>query len=316
MKAIRVSAFGEPAVLEYVETPTPEREPEQILVRLHAAGINPVEAYVRSGNYARLPALPYTPGMDGAGVVEASPESRMDGQRVYVAGSVTGTYAEYAVCTVDQVHPLPERVSFEQGAALGVPYVTAAWAIFNRGELKSGESVLVHGASGGVGQAATQLAKAAGARVFGTAGTEAGLALIRQNGATAFNHRSDGYLDQISAEADGRGLNMIVEIMANANLGHDLPLLAPRGRVVVIGSRGPVEIDARNLMVREADIRGISLFNTTAEDRADIHRRLGAGLADGSLQPVIGQAFPLRDAAQAHALIMKPGARGKIVLTM
>jgi NADPH2:quinone reductase len=315
MNAIRVSAFGDPAVLEYKEVAALSREPGQVLVRLHAAGVNPVEAYVRAGKYARLPALPYTPGTDGAGVV-LEDDTGLAGKRVYVAGSLTGTYAEQALCKPDQVHPLPDHVSFEQGAAIGVPYATATWALFNRGAARAGETLLVHGASGGVGTAAVQLGKAAGLRVFGTAGTPEGLEQILRNGAeAAFNHHEPDYLSRIKAAAGE--IDIILEMLANRNLGNDLPLLALRGRVVVVGSRGPVEIDARDLMLREADIRGITLFSATAADLAEIHGRIGAGLADGTLVPVIGSALPLRQAARAHELVMAPsGARGKIVLTM
>jgi NADPH:quinone reductase len=317
MNAIRVSAFGEPAVLDYVEVPTLSREPGQVLVRLHAAGVNPVEAYVRAGKYARLPALPYTPGTDGAGVVAAADDAGLVGKRVYTAGSVTGTYAEEALCTPEQVHPLPDHVSYEQGAALGVPYATAAWALFKRGGARAGETLLIHGASGGVGLAAVQLAKEAGLRIIGTAGTAEGIELILRNGAeAAFNHHDADYLSRMQAAVGGSGFDIILEMMANKNLGKDLPLLAKYGRVVVVGSRGRVEIDARNLMLREADIRGITLFSATPADLVEIHGRIGAGLADGALAPVIGASVPLREAARAHELIMGSGARGKIVLTM
>jgi NADPH2:quinone reductase len=317
MKAIRVSAFGDPAVLQYQDIPAPSRAPGQILVRLHAAGVNPVEAYVRGGKYPRLPSLPSTPGADGAGVIEQDDSPWLQGARVFVTGSLTGTYAEQTLCTPDQVHPLPDPISFEQGAALGVPYGTATWALFNRGHARSGETLLIHGASGGVGLAALQLAHAAGLRVFGTAGTPEGLALITQYGATAaFNHREPDYLDQIKAATDGRGLDIILEMLANQNLANDLTLLATRGRVVVIGSRGPIEIDPRNLMVRETDIRGITLMSATPEERAEIYHRITAGLQSGALHPVIGQSLPLADAAHAHEQIMTSHARGKIVLTM
>jgi NADPH2:quinone reductase len=318
MKSIRVSAFGDPSVLRLEDLPSPSPEPGRVLVRLHAAGVNPVEAYVRTGKYAHLPSLPYTPGSDGAGVVVATESSVLaPGARVYVTGSFTGTYAEEALCAPEEVHPLPAQISFEQGAALGVPYGTATWALFNRGRARPGETLLIHGASGGVGLAAVQLAKAAGLRIFGTAGTPEGLDLILRNGAErAFNHREPGYLDQIKAATDGRGADIILEMLANQNLGHDLTFLATGGRVVVIGSRGPVEIDARNLMLCEADIRGITLFSATPADRTEIYRRVTLGLSDGSLNPVIGQAFPLAEAARAHEQIMTSSARGKIVLTM
>ena len=318
MNAIRVSHFGDPSVLELKEVPELSAAPGQLLVRLHAAGVNPVDAYIRSGKYARLPALPYTPGIDGAGVIEQSEVPAFSpGSRVYVAASLTGAYAEQTLCAPDQIFLLPDHISFEQGAALGIPYGTAAWALFHRGQARSDETLLIHGASGGVGLAALQLAHAAGLRVLGTAGTPEGLDLIRQHGADdAFNHRDPHSLDQIKAATDGRGLDLILEMVANLNLGHDLGLLATKGRVVVVGSRGPVEIDPRNLMAREADIRGIMFSSASPAERAEIYHRISSGLEHRSLNPVIGQAFPLRDAARAHEQIMTSNARGKIVLTM
>ena len=320
MKSIHVSSFGEPSVLKLEEAPELSRKPGQILVRLHAAGVNPVEAYIRAGKYARLPSLPYIPGADGAGVIiETDDEtpSLTPGDRVYLTGSLTGTYAEEALCTPDQLNPLPDQISFEQGAALGVPYGTATWALFNRGHAQSGETLLVHGASGGVGLAAVQLAHAAGMRVLGTAGSAEGLELIRQNGAeAAFDHHDSRHLEEIKAATGGRGPDIVLEMLANQNLGSDLTILAPNGRVVVVGSRGPVEIDPRNLMMREADIRGITLFSATPADRTEIYARITSGLENGSLNPVIGGKFPLAEAAAAHEAIMGKGARGKIVLTM
>ena len=315
MKAIRVSQFGAPSVLEYTDVPALAPGPGQVLVRLHAAGVNPVDTYIRSGKYARLPVLPFTPGIDGAGVVEQSnvPDFPL-GTRVYLAGSMTGTYAEQALCTPDQVFPLPSNVSFEQGASLGVPYGTATWALFYRGLARSGETLLVHGASGGVGLAAVQLARSAGLRVFGTAGTPEGLDLVRAQGAeAAFNHRDPDYLGQLKTATEGRGFDIILDMLANQNLANDLTLLAVNGRVVVVGSRGPIEIDPRNIMSRNADIRGVMLAGAPP---AEIYPRITAGLEDRSLNPVIGQTFPLPDASKAHDQIMTASAHGKIVFTM
>jgi NADPH2:quinone reductase len=318
MKAIRVSQFGEPDVLQVADVPALTADPGQVVVRVHAAGINPVETYVRSGKYAKLPARPYTPGSDAAGVIEqlgTGVTGWSIGQRVYVAGSLSGTYAEQTLCTPGHLHPLPDPISFAQGAALGVPYATAHLALFQRGQAQSGETILIHGATGGVGLAAVQLARAAGLNVLGTGGTAAGRALVLQEGAHAvFDHHSTDYPTQILAQTNGRGVDLIVEMLANVNLGHDLPLLAPHGRVLIVGSRGPVEINPRDLMARMADIRGVILFGATPGILADIHRTLGAGLQTGSLRPVIAREYPLAEAPQAHAAVMSPGALGKIVL--
>ena len=327
MKAIRVEEFGEPEVMKLVEVPPLRPGPGQVLVRMHAVGVNPVETYIRAGTYARKPALPFTPGNDGAGVVESlgppSPDGVTSegvtdfrpGDRVYTAGSLSGTYAEYALCTPTQLHPLPDKASFAQGAAMGTAYATAFRGLMQRGQAQPNETVLVHGASGGVGTAAVQLARAYGMRVLGTAGTERGCALVREQGADAvFDHGAPDYLAAIMEATSGRGVDVILEMLANVNLARDLTLLAPRGRVVVIGNRGRVEIDARETMSRDADIRGMVLPNTPAAELASIHAALVAGLADGSLRPVIGKELPLGQAAQAHRAVLEPGAFGKIVL--
>ncbi len=318
MKAIRVSQQGPPDVLQLETAADPQAGPGQLVVRLKAVGVNPVETYIRSGAYARLEKLPDTPGSDGAGVVEsigAGVTQFRPGDRVYLYGSLTGTYAELALCEAAHVHPLPANVSFGAGAALGVPYATAYRALFQRGQARVGETVLIHGASGGVGQAAVQLARAAGLRVIGTAGTEAGMKFVREQGAhEAVNHRGENYLKQILDLTGGRGVDLIIEMLANVNLGKDLGLLAKLGRVVVVGSRGPVELNPRDTMMRDADIRGMTLFNTPPAELAGIHLALQAGLACGALRPVIGQEIPLAEAPRAHEAVMQDGKFGKILL--
>jgi NADPH2:quinone reductase len=319
MKAIRVHEFGGPEVLRLEEVPIPQPGPGEVLVRLHAIGVNPVETYIRAGTYARLPALPYTPGNDGAGVIEqigTDVNEFKPGDRVYTGGSLTGsTYAEFALCKTEQQHRLPENVSFAQGAAMGTPYATAYRGLFQRAKAKPGETVLVHGASGGVGTAAVQLARARGLRVFGTAGTDEGRKLAREQGAhEVFDHGAPDHFEQIMKATGGRGVDVIVELLANVNLGKDLTILAKRGRVAIIGSRGRVEIDPRDTMQRDVDLRGMVLPNTQPEEMASIHAALVAGLENGTLRPVIGKEFPLAEAAQAHRAVMQPGALGKIVL--
>jgi NADPH2:quinone reductase len=237
------------------------------------------------------------------------------GDRVYTAGSLSGTYAEFALCKKDQVHPLPANVSFAQGAAIGTPYATAYRGLLQRAVVKPGETVLVHGASGAVGIAAVQLGRADGLRVFGTAGSGEGLKLAREQGAhEVFDHRAPEHFEQVMKATGGRGVDVIVEMLANVNLGKDLTILAKGGRVVVIGSRGPVDINPRDTMQRDADVRGMILPNTPPAEMASIHAALVAGLENGTLGPVIGKEFPLAEAAQAHRAVMESGAFGKIVL--
>ncbi len=318
MKAIRVRAFGPPEVMRMEEVPDPAPGPGQVLVRIRAVGVNPVETYIRSGTYTRRPTLPYTPGHDAAGIVEAVGDGVMGvvaGDRVYTSETVTGAYAELALCDATRVHPLPGGVSYAQGAAVGVPYATAWRALFQRIRAVPGETVLVHGASGGVGIAAVQIARAAGLRVFGTAGTAEGIALVlRERAHAVFDHRSAGYMEEAVAATGNRGFDVILEMLANVNLPRDLKVLAMGGRVVVIGNRGIVEIDPRDAMARDASVVGMSLFNMPDADRAVVHSALVAGLENGTLRPVIGRELPLSAAAESHVAVMSPGARGKIVL--
>jgi len=318
MKAIRVRQFGGPEVLQIEEISTPQPDANQVLVRVEAVGVNPVETYIRSGAYAVLPTLPYTPGKDAAGVIEsvgANVKSARVGDRVYISGTSTGAYAQFMLCEEDDVHPLPEKISFAQGAAINTPYATAYRALFQRAKVIAGETVLVHGASGGVGTAAVQLARAAGLIVFATGGTERGRELVLENGAHhVFDHRAPDYLEKAVAQTKKGGFDVILEMLANVNLGKDLFALAKSGRVVVIGSRGKVEINPRDVMSRDAAILGMVFSNATKDETMAIYRSIDSGLENGSLRPVVGKEFPLAQAAQAHQAVLEPGAFGKIVL--
>ena len=320
MNAIIVSEFGGPEVMRTAQVDDPVAEPGHVVVRVRAAGVNPVDTYIRAGSYARLPPLPYTPGFDGAGEVEsvgAGVTEWAAGDRVYIAalGAWRGTYAERMACTPRQIFPLAAHVSFAQGASLGVPAATAHRALFGRAHAQRGDTVLVHGASGAVGLAAVQLAKAKGMRVIGTAGTEEGRVLVLEHGADAvFDHRDPARLSAMKTVADGRGPDVILEMLANVNLDADLGLLEPGGRVVVIGNRGRTEIDARQTMGKELSILGMALWNVPADELLRIHADLVAALKDGSLRPVVGREFPLEQAPQAHVAVLNEGAKGKIVL--
>jgi NADPH:quinone reductase len=318
MKAIRVHEFGGPEVMKLEEVPDPKPNAGQIVVRIHAAGVNPVDCYMRAGTYPRKPSLPYTPGTDGAGIVESVGQGSARfalGNRVYLAGSLSGTYAQQTLCEEWAVFHLPAHISFAQGAAIHVPYATAYRALFMRAQARAGETVLIHGASGGVGIAAVQLARAAGLRVVGTAGTERGMKLVAAEGAhEVLNHKDAGTFEAALALTGGRGFDVIVEMLANVNLGKDLTILALGGRVAVVGSRGSVEIDPRNAMGRDATIVAMSLWNATPQDLKSIHSALVADLENKTLRPVIREEIPLSEAPRAHVAIMEAGAYGKIVL--
>jgi NADPH:quinone reductase len=317
MKAIRVHQFGGPEVMELKNVPDPDAGPGQVLIHTRAIGVNPIETYLRSGRNPNLP-LPYTPGSDAAGEIASVGLGVRDfkpGARVYTSGTLTGAYSSLVLCDAADVHPLPDKISFAEGAALNIPYATAYRALFQRACAVPGETVLIHGASGGVGTAAIQLARAAGLEIIATVGSENGERLAHQLGAHhVLNHRAPEYLAEVSKITANRGVNIILEMLANVNLGNDLPVLARNGRVIVIGSRGKVEIDPRDLMMRDADIRAMFLFNAGPAEKVSIHAALRAGLENGTLKPVIHCELPLAQAPRAHQLVMEPGAHGKIIL--
>jgi NADPH2:quinone reductase len=317
MKAIRVAQPGGPEVLKLEDVPDPKPAPGQVLIEVRAVGVNPVETYIRSGNYG-WKQWPYTPGADCAGIVIEVGEGvkKVDaGDRVYTAGTVSGAYAQKTVANEARVFRLPENITFQQGAALGVPYGTAHRALFHRARPIAGETILIHGASGGVGTAATQLARAFGLLVIGTGGTDRGRQLVREQGAHhVLEHKSPDYLEQLKSLTDGRGVDIILEMLANVNLASDLTVLAKNGRVIVVGNRGTIEINARETMGRDADIRGMTLMNATDADLQGIHAAIVAGLENGALRPIIGKEMPLADAPKAHQTVLEPGSYGKIVL--
>lgn len=318
MKAIRVREFGPPEVMTLEEVPDLQPGSGQVVVRVKAAGVNPVDSYVRTGAYARKPALPYTPGSDGAGLVEAvGPDVNgvLTGARVFLSGSLTGTYAEQALCEATQVRQLPDSLTFAQGAAINVPYATAYRALFQRAQALPGETVLVHGATGGVGIASVQLCLAAGLTTIGSGGTERGRTLLKRQGVHfVLDHTNPDHLEEIGSLTGGRGVDVVIEMLANLNLDKDLKVLATGGRVVVVGSRGRVEIDPRSITAHEGAVLGTLVYNAPPNEVASLWAALTAGLENGTLRPVVGREFPLAEAPSAHHKIMEPGAYGKIVL--
>ncbi|KAM6327397.1 quinone oxidoreductase isoform 2-T2 [Podargus strigoides] len=286
MRAVRVFEFGGPEVLKVrADVLVPEPKENQVLIKVHACGVNPVETYIRSGSYARTPAVPYTPGSDVAGVIEGVGEhvtAFKKGDRVFTVSTISGGYADYAVAAANRVFPLSDKLDFRQGAAIGIPYFTAYRALFQKGCAKAGKSVLVHGASGGVGIATCQIARACGLKVLGTAGTEEGMNVVLRNGAhQAFNHREADYIDKIK----------------------------------VVGCRGPIEINPRDTMSKESSITGVSLFLATEEEMCECATAVLGGIEAGWLKPAVGSEYPLEKVVKAHEdIIHSSGARGKMVL--
>ena len=318
MNAIVVREFGEPEVMKIEETPMPWPSETQVVVRIRAAGVNPVDTYLRTGIHAHAPKLPYTPGKDAAGIVESVGEDVTifrTGDPVYTADSLSGTYAEFSLCEEKQLGRLPENVSFEQGAGVWTPYATSYRALFQKAGAKSGETVLIHGASGGVGLAAVQWAKNAGLTVIGTASSKEGRELAAKCGADhVFDHTDESHFAEINEVTDGNGVDIIIEMLANVNLENDFQVLSMFGRITVVGNRGSLEFTPRLAMTKDATIYGMSLFNSPQSERAEIHAAIYKGLKSGFLNPFIRESIPLTDAARSHREVIEGKALGKIVL--
>ncbi|MFC3889278.1 NADPH:quinone reductase [Salinispirillum marinum] len=318
MKAMRSHEHGDVDVLnlETVDQPTPNDD--QLLIAVKAAGVNPVDTYIRAGinNYSAK--FPHTPGMDGAGEVAAVGKNVVGfavGDRVYFNRNLTGSAAEFALCEPSNCFPLADAVSFAEGAGIGVPYTTAHRALFGRAQAKAGEKVLIHGATGAVGIACVQLAKAAGLTVVASAGTDEGAKLLEKQGADMIiRHDAEGHLDSYSSFDSG--FNIIIEMLANVNLDIDLKALARQGRVVVVGNRGTVEINPRDLMARDAQVMGMAVMNMTPADHQQTAKAMYPLFAAGLLKPVVRKEYALTELPQAHLDVLKPGALGNLVITV
>lgn len=326
-RAIICEDFGEPEVMKLGTKTIPSPSEGQVLVRMGAAGVNPSDTYVRLGPLGPwaatphlLPTPPFTPGKDGAGVVLKAGDgvSYKEGDRVYLTNSLTGTTAEHALCTVTDVWPLPDRISFAQGACVGVPCSTAYRALAIRCAAQKGEAVFIHGASGAVGLAAVQLAVDMGCFVVGSAGTPEGRAAVTDAGAHAVvDHRSEGYLEEAKDKTEG-GFNMCLEMMASSNLVADTSIMARHGRIAIVGSKPvPIAFNPRLTMPLELDIRGVFSPSSTQQERVMTHRALFDYMDRGALTPVVSVILAMEEMPKAHVEVVKPsrgGALGNIVI--
>lgn len=318
MKAMQVNDYGPASDLTLVDADKPTINADQILVQVGASGVNPVDTYIRSGTNNYTASFPHTPGNDGAGTiveVGANVEHFQIGQRVYFSRNLTGSAAEYAVCLPTHTFALANALSFAEGACLGIPYTTAHRALFGRAHAQAGEKVLVHGATGAVGLATVQLALAAGMQVVASAGTVEGANLLRAQGVQdVIMHNQDGYLAPYQSLPTG--FDVIIEMLANHNLDQDLKALAFGGRVAVIGNRGTVEINPRDLMARDAAVMGVALANVKPEELARIAKAMLPLFEKGLLKPVVRKEYALAELAQAHEDVLKSGAQGNLVVVL
>jgi len=320
MRCISVSEFGGPKVLRLLNgMPTPIPKAKEVLINVKAVGINPVDTYIRSGVYANKPTLPYTPGKDGAGFVMQIGDNVTKvkkGDRVWFFGSSTGSYSEFCICHEDNIGHLPNNVDFNSGAMIGMPYLTAYRALFQKGKVKRGETVFIHGATGGVGTACVQICHNCGVNVIATAGSEDGERILRDMGVTKiYNHRNEGYIEEI--KKNGERIDVIIEMLANVNLVNDLSILSPNGRIMVVGNRGPLDFNPRLIMQTEASITGVMLMNSTWREREEQIQYMNEGLNNGWINPILWKCLELEYAKDAHReIIENSGAKGQIVLTV
>lgn len=322
VKTIRINQFGtsENLVVEQAELHTPAEN--EVLINLYAAGVNPSDVYTSTGTYAIKPNLPYTPGLDGAGIVEKIGEHVTNvkvGDRVFIAslpnGKATGTFAQQIVCECRFVHPIPQHISFEQGAALGVPALTAYRAVVGRANVQSGQTVFIHGASGAVGLQAVQIAKALGAKVIGTASRDSGKQLVKEAGAdVVLDHIKEETMNAVLEANDGKGPDVIIEFLANENLQTDLQMIAKHGVIVIVGNRGEIEINPRLIMQKDCDVRGMVLFNVSAEEHQELIHGVAKLLESEQLKPVVGYSYPLEQAGKAFDAVIKGEHNGKVVV--
>ena len=318
MKAIRVYTYGPPQVMRLEERPDPQPGAGQVVIEVQAIGVNPVDTYKRAGIFGYTAKMPYTPGVDAAGIVEAIgvEVTRVSiGDRVYCGGAISGTYAQKALCLESQLNLLPEHLTYAQGAAIAVPYTAAYRALHDRARAKPREILLVHGGSGSVGLAAVQLGRAYDMIVIATAGSAAGRRLLEKQGAYySLDHHDPHHLDEVLDLTSHHGADVILEMLADKNLGNDLRVAAKGGRVVIIGCRGLAEINPRDAMTRDLAIFGMSLRNCSNQNKARINDAILDGLSCFNLRPIIHYELPLEAAAQAHNLIIDSPSLGKIIL--
>jgi NADPH2:quinone reductase len=321
-RAIRVAAAGPPSALEIVQQPLRALQSKEVLIRVKAIGINPVETYIRSGKYASA-LFPHTPGHDAAGTIEAvgsDVTSLAPGQRVYTLRTLTGAYAEMVIADARYALPVPDAISFTEAAAVPTPYHTAYRALFQRLRIVPGKYLLVHGATGGVGIACAQIAASHGLTVIGSAGSEDGEHLAARWCHHVVRHGQINSKEQVLAATSDHGPDYIVDMLGNANFQLDLELIAQNGAICIVGSRGDTPaISPRVIMTKECTVTGIMLWHNTEEDVLEQAAFIHAGLGAGTLKPVLGKVFyGLGSAPEAHEDVIehKGGAHGKIVISL
>lgn len=319
MRAIQITRLDGPEAMELLDVPEPTPSGDDVLIEVHAAGVSFPDVLQTRGLYQLKPDLPFTPGSEVAGIVRQAPANCgfAVGDRV-IAFPGLGGFAELVTCDASRVFSLPDNVSFITGAALPMNYFTMHFALARRGHLKRGETVLVHGAAGGIGTAAIQLAKAYGAQVIGVVSSDAKAEIAKQAGA---DHvvRTDGFLAQVKSLTNGRGVDMVVDPVGGPQFTDSLRSLAPEGRLLVIGfTAGEIpQVKVNRLLLNNISVVGVGWGAYFLHQSGYLQRQWTELLElMPKLSPIIGGTYPLEKAPVAVGDLEGRRARGKIVLNV
>lgn len=327
MRAVEISAYGAPDVLRLTERPLPVAGAGELLIRVSASGVNRPDVLQRTGNYPVPPGASDIPGLEVAGVIESGDAAAMAAAGFQVGDRVCalvsgGGYAEYCVAPVDQCLPVPEGLDDVAAAALPETFFTVWSNVFDRARLQPGETLLIQGGSSGIGVAAIQMAKALGARVIVTAGSDEKCAACLALGADhAINYKTQDFVRAVADLTGGLGVDVVLDMVAGSYVARELDCLAEDGRLVIIAVQGGVkaEINAGMVLRRRLTITGSTLRPRPVAFKAAIARSLREHvwplLADGRIKPVIYRVFNAGEAASAHALMESNQQVGKLVLT-
>jgi NADPH2:quinone reductase len=320
MKAVQFKEVGGPEVMQLVDIPKPEVRPGMVRVRNHAVGINFADNFFRQGNYVIKPKLPDTPGMEGAGTVdEVGPNVSGFKAGMRVAGIGLKCYAEYSLFNANQLIPLPDFVSFEEGVAFPIQTLTAWFMLHTCHHLTPGQTVLVHSAAGGVGIVAMQLAKAAGCRVIGTVSSDDKIAIARQYGADeVINYEKQDFAEEAMRLTGNKGIDLNLDAVGKPTFEKGLKCAAPFGHIILYGRAGgpPDKLDPVRLFEKAVKVSGFILF--TASSRHDL-MQTGVNacfqlMKEGKLKMLVGKTYPLDQAAEAHRFMLSRQSVGKLVL--
>ncbi|MFC0471273.1 NADPH:quinone reductase [Halalkalibacter kiskunsagensis] len=318
MKAVVYETYGEPNVLTVSEVPKPSIKSNEVLVQVRASGVNPVDTYFRKG-IRPVDSFPYIPHFDIAGEVAevgSAVNNVQIGDRVW-ATNAKGASAEYVAISADLVFPLPVDNTFEEGAAIAMPFMTAYLSLFNRGHLQSNDSVLIFGGAGAVGHAAIQLAKNAGAHVIATASTEAKATIAKAAGADdVIVYQTEDLVTRVKELTNDSGVSLILDMSLSENMKKDLEMIKVGGRIITVGS--PVNNTPpllwRQLNMKHASLTGVFLFTAPRNELIDAGNTITKGFSTKSLQAHIGKVFSFKEAANAHEAVEKKEYDGRVIL--